>query len=90
MITIELEKEDIIWIEGGISEYTKKMNIYDFAGNEWEWTLEHATSNSYYPCAIRGGSYDLAGSGNPASERGNIGTTYSLDGIGFRPALYVN
>ena len=24
----------------GASEYTNKMNIYDFAGNEYEWTLE--------------------------------------------------
>ena len=36
----------------GISEYTKKMNIYNFASNEGEWTLEK-TSNSNYPCAYR-------------------------------------
>ena len=35
------------------------MNIYDFAGNGWEWTLEHATSFSSIPCASRGGSYSV-------------------------------
>ena len=39
----------------GASEYTKKMNIYDFSGNEWKWTLER-TSYSGNPCAIRGGA----------------------------------
>ena len=31
---------------------------YDFAGNVWEWTLEHATSDSHYPCSERGGAKD--------------------------------
>ena len=74
----------------GITEYTKKINIYDFAGNEWEWTLEHATSNSSNPCARRGGSYCYAGSDFPASYRGNFITTSSFINVGFRPTLYVN
>ena len=41
----------------GASEDTNKMNIYDFSGNEYEWTLEHATSYTDRPCSIRGGSY---------------------------------
>ena len=73
----------------GISEYTKKMNIYNFASNESEWTLEK-TSNSYNPCAGRGGSYGNTGSGYPASYRFGSYTTNSIDIIGFRPALYVN
>ena len=73
----------------GITDYTKKMNIYDFAGNEWEWTLEK-TSSSYLPCASRGGDYFNTGSDNPASERINNITTDSYDNIGFRPALYAN
>ena len=43
----------------GISDYTNKMNIYDFAGNGWKGTLEHATSFSSIPCASRGGSYSV-------------------------------
>ena len=73
----------------GISDYTKKMNIYDFAGNTWEWTLEK-TSNSISPCAIRGGGCYNTGSGFPTSSRGYNSTNYSYYGIGFRPSLYAN
>ena len=73
----------------GISDYTKKMNIYDFAGNEWEWTLEQ-TSDSDCPCANRGGGYDYSGSYKPASNRSGNGTTRAFYDIGFHPALYVN
>ena len=67
------------------------MNIYDFAGNETEWTLEHATSSSDGPCASRGGVCNDTGSNGPATERNFSGTTYSGSyNIGFRPALYVN
>ena len=65
------------------------MNIYDFAGNEWEWTLEKG-SNSNYPCARRGGNYNDTGSGNPASYRSNSDTTNSYSSVGFRPTLYAN
>ena len=73
----------------GISDYTKKMNIYDFAGNEWEWTLEK-TSDSAYPCADRGGNCNYTGSYGPASYRSYNDTTYSNSYVGFRPTLYVN
>ena len=68
----------------GASGY-KRMNIYDFAGNQWELTLEHATVYSNYPCATRGGSYDFSGSDYPASFRGNNLTSLTL---GFRVSLY--
>ena len=73
----------------GASDDTKKMNIYDFAGNEGEWTLEK-TTNSYCPCALRGGCYRDTGSDIPASHRISDGTTDSDSIIGFRPTLYVN
>ena len=53
----------------GASEDTKKMNIYDFAGNVYEWTLEKRIDDNS-PCAIRGGSYVYGGSGGAASNRG--------------------
>ena len=72
----------------GATERNSKMNIYDLAGNVWEWTLEKSTlTNS--PCAIRGGSYLDNGSVNPASYRNDgVSTSNSGDAIGFRPALY--
>ena len=78
-----------VLLTAGASEETNKMNIYDFAGNEWEWTLEKASSSSI-PCAGRGGGFDYTGSDNPASYRDNYDTTYSNDYVGFRPTLYVN
>ena len=71
----------------GITDYTKKMNIYDFAGNEYEWTLEK-TYDSYLPCVDRGGSYNLSGSYYPAAYRYYGSTTSSGYYVGFRSALY--
>ena len=79
----------IVLLTTGASEETKKMNIYDFAGNEWEWTLER-TSISSNPCAIRGGNYSDIGSDYPASYHGYNGTTGANSNIGFRTTLYVN
>ena len=78
-----------VLLTAGASEETNKMNIYDFAGNEFEWTLEK-TSDSYHPCAYRGGYYNGAGSYGPASFRNSYDTTDSNVGVGFRPTLYVN
>ena len=64
------------------------MNIYNFASNEAEWTLEKA-SGSYPPCVYRGGSCNDSGSYGRASQRGGNLTTNAKDYIGFRPALYV-
>ena len=71
----------------GASEQTNKMNIYDLAGNEWEWTLEK-TSVTDYPCAFRGGHYNNGGSDVPASLRGGNVTTSSDNSLGFRSTLY--
>ena len=64
------------------------MNVYDIAGNVWELTLEHATSDFYTPCVDRGGDYRNSGSNYPASQRNNRNTTYSDFSLGFRPTLY--
>ena len=71
----------------GASENTNKMNIYDFAGNEFEWTLEQTTSTSY-PCSGRGGNYYDDGNSISASGRSTGSTTVSDDTIGLRVSLY--
>ena len=63
------------------------MNIYDIAGNVWEWTLEN-TSNTSSPCAYRGGVCSRNGSSYPASNRGSNRTSYNLNYLGFRLSLY--
>ena len=70
----------------GAADQNCLMNIYDIAGNAWEWTLEY-TSNSNYPCAVRGGGYDNKGSSN-ASYRYNDALTYSTGVDSFRISIY--
>ena len=78
------------WIgryEAGVSDNTCKMNIYDFAGNEYEMTLEK-TSHFDMPCALRGGSCSEYSSSFPAAGRGYTSTSNSFYDISFRPSLY--
>ena len=79
--------ESRVLLSTGAVEDNSKMNIYDLAGNVYEWTLEKST-NTDYPCAYRGGYYNGNGSGDPASNRDSYSTSDSHDPIGFRPALY--
>ena len=76
-----------ILLTTGAVEQNSLMNIYDIAGNVWEWTLEY-TSHSNNLCAYRGGGYKFTGSGRLASYRNSNNTTYSSDDIGFRLSLY--
>ena len=71
----------------GASEQNKKMNVYDFAGNENEWTLE-TTYDYVVPCVDRGGSYDGAGTSTPAFYSDLHLATYSYENLGFRSSLY--
>lgn len=76
-----------ILLTTGASDTCKKMNIYDLAGNVWEWTLEN-TASTYNPCADRGGNCYFKGSVFPASYRNVSSTAGSYDGVGFRSSLY--
>ena len=71
----------------GVTDYTKKNNIYDLAGNCCEWTTESYSSDNQ---VNRGGFYDDNGSLNPAYARNNDSPTSSFDVVGFRVSLYVN
>ena len=76
-----------ILLTTGASEQNKKMNIYDFAGNELEWTLEKASSTNL-PCSARGGYYTINGYNASASEHTHTDTTNTDDSFGLRPSLY--
>ena len=70
----------------GFSESWKANNIYDFAGNCFEYTQE---ANNTDRRALRGGSYGYNGSNSPASSYGvsSPNSTYSY--YGSRPTLYL-
>ena len=76
-----------ILLTTGASDACKKMNIYDLAGNVWEWTLEYSADTGI-PCASRGGVYYDFGSLFPVSNRDIGYTAYSGNNIGFRPSLF--
>ena len=69
----------------GYNENWTTKNIYDLAGNVWEWTSEASSSDF----VSRGGGYVADGSGNPVSFRGNYSGSFSNGCIGFRLRLYI-
>jgi type II secretory pathway pseudopilin PulG len=69
----------------GFSNYWKAKNIYDLAGNTFEWTNEIYSSIR----VCRGGSFYHSGSTNPAAYRYSLGTARTSSYIGFRVGLYV-
>ena len=63
-----------------------QCNIYDMAGNCFEWTTE-TSSDSNIPCVGRGGYY--YGSSDFASVRFNALPPYACVSGSFRPLLYL-
>ncbi len=81
------ESNSNILLTTGADDSFSVQNIYDIAGNVWEWTLEKTSDTSGY-CARRGGSYNNTGSAVPATFRGRDNMTYAHYSIGFRVALW--
>ena len=75
-----------ILLTTGATERNSSKNIYDVAGNCYEWTTE-ANGTSYR--VVRGGDYFSDGSDIPASYRGDNYPTGSNSVGSFRPLLYV-
>ena len=74
----------------GAWEEAKANNLYDLAGNNWEWTQERCGSNY----VMRGGGYNLMGGacpGNryPAALRDPLPGNDHHPNVTFRVALYV-
>ena len=69
----------------GFNENWKIKNIYDLAGNVWEWTSEASSSDFIN----RGGGYNCDGSYYSVSRRTSYIASDTFDYLGFRPRLYI-
>ena len=74
-------------LKTGASDFTKKKNIYDLAGNMWESTNEIRSSDGWI---IRGNCCASRGSNNPAAIRSVQPTSQpDLHYTTFRVGLYI-
>ena len=71
----------------GGTEQSKVMNIYDMAGNVYEWTGEKP-SNIDNAATRRGGGYINSGMESPVFYRTYLGTGVTDDDNGFRVSIY--
>ena len=81
------ESNGRVLLTTGAADRNCKCNIYDLAGNVWEWTLER-TSSSFGSCTRRGGSSYNDGATVPARYRSNGTAVYWNYNIGLRASLY--
>jgi len=73
-----------ILLTTGATKRNEALNIYDIAGNVFEWTLE---SDSVSYSVVNGGYYYNNGSGRPASNRHGPTVENSTYNVGFRATL---
>ena len=69
----------------GFSDKWSVKNIYDLAGNVWEWTSEALSPGRLN----RGGNYYHDGERFPVSWRRLDGPSNTDDNLGFRSRLYI-
>ena len=87
-----METDETTETATGVSERNKANNIYDFAGNIWEWTTEVGTHNGTNTtfAVRRGGGFNDEEDDRPASIRyGSLSNTSSTLSTGFRVVLYL-
>ena len=76
-----------ILLTTGADESFSLMNIYDLAGNVWEWTLEKTPYDSV-PCTSRGGCYGSNGDEVLVSYRNGSDSINGYRSVGFRVSIY--
>ncbi len=83
---LKKEYESNVMLTTGADESFGLGNVYDIAGNMWEWTLEFYNDDK--PWVSRGGSYFDLGSKYPAEYRLGREVNYSDRNIGFRVGVW--
>lgn len=84
--TYTKKNEEVRLFKTGSSEETKAKNIYDIAGNTYEWTKERTSSQARI---VRGGSYVVT-IGQLAATRYAYNESTANNAIGFRISFYIN
>ena len=84
----EQKGTDVVWLlTTGATEEARVNNIYDMAGNLFEWTMEACTVGLR---VIRGGDYDSNVNDDPACIRRIFAMTHMTPiYMGFRITLYI-
>lgn len=77
-------------------ENSSPKNLYDVAGNVWEWTAEIVNEVKYEQqkvrvgnIILRAGSYHVIGANCAAFRHGNVNNSFTNQYVGFRFVLYV-
>ena len=65
----------------------KQCNIFDLAGNAYEWTTE-TSNDSILPCICRGGIFDSSSSYTSYSR--NLEVALAQNRRSFRPIIYLH
>ena len=76
-------------IPSGAYEGANANNVFDLAGNVWDWTLESSGSGINYNRYYRGGSYLSHGKYDPAAKRGYSNPYSGGGGLGLRCSLFI-
>ena len=72
-----------------ISEDVKQKNLYDVAGNLWEWTKESVYVDTVERDMLRGGSFVDGYNNRSVCWRSNSFLSNTRMSYGFRPVLYI-
>ena len=84
--TVTKSENADVRIPSGSSEYTKANNIYDLAGNVYDWTVE---ADNSFGRVLRGGRYSFTATISPAGYRGYSYSVNSNNFFGYRAILYI-
>ena len=83
-------EQPVYELETGAMDNSKVLNIYDMAGNMWEWTTEVRDDGNKICAVRRGGSFAVTSTGYPVSGRsGNTDVLYPWISESFRVVLYI-
>lgn len=80
------KQASVVILTTGSTNDVKKKNLYDVAGNLWEWTQEYCGGTGYM---LRGGATFQSFNNYPASCRYGFDSKNTDVNLGYRVSLYI-